>query len=299
MIMDRKKFIRQTALGITGLTAGLPLLKGTTSFRSTYDKLAEQVGFNHIPQQKDIIQQPASNMKMILHKATTRGHADHGWLDSHHTFSFANYYNPERMHFGVLRVLNDDVVAPGRGFNKHPHDNMEIISIPLEGDLEHKDSMGNVTVIKEGDIQVMSAGTGVQHSEYNFNPDKPVKFLQIWLFPREKQVAPRYDQLSIKSLVKLGTFSQILSPTADDAGVWIHQDAWFHMGSFSAHDKDTYTIKKAGNGVYVFVLEGSVTINDQKLDTRDGLGIWDTDQIHVTAETNANVLLMEVPMVLG
>ncbi len=297
--MDRKKFLQQSALGIAGLTAGLPYVKGDPSYRSTYDKLAEQVGFNHIPQQKDIIQNPTSTMKMIHHKADTRGHADHGWLDSHHSFSFANYYNPERMHFGVLRVLNDDVVAPGKGFSKHPHDNMEIISIPLEGDLEHKDSMGNVTVIKEGDIQVMSAGTGVQHSEYNFNADKPVKFLQIWLFPRTKQVVPRYDQLSLTNLIKSGKFNQILSPTPDDQGAWIHQDAWFNLGSFRAGEEETYTIQKPGNGVYAFVLEGTITINGQQLGKRDGLGIWDTDMLHLSATTAANVLLMDVPMELG
>jgi redox-sensitive bicupin YhaK (pirin superfamily) len=167
--------------------------------------------------------------KTILHKSETRGHANHGWLESYHTFSFANYYNPERMHFGVLRVLNDDRVNPGMGFGAHPHDNMEIISIPLEGDLEHKDSMGNVATIKHGDIQVLSAGTGIQHSEYNRNQNQLVKFLQIWIFPNKKNVTPRYDQITLNIAERHNKLQQIISPNPDDEGVWIHQDAWFHL----------------------------------------------------------------------
>ena len=172
-------------------------------------------------------------MKTIFHDASSRGHADHSWLSSYHTFSFANYYNPERMHFGVLRVLNDDTVDEGKGFSTHPHENMEIISIPLEGDLEHKDSMGNVTVIREGDVQVMSAGTGIFHSEYNRNDDRKVKFLQIWVIPNKKNVKPRYDQISLSDIARQDEFYQILSPHEDDQGVWIHQDAWFHIGEFT------------------------------------------------------------------
>ncbi|MEO8820744.1 MAG: pirin family protein [Ginsengibacter sp.] len=163
--------------------------------------------------------------KTILHKANTRGHADHGWLNSYHSFSFANYNNTERVHFGALRVLNDDTVSSGMGFGKHPHDNMEIISIPLQGDLEHKDSMGNTTVIKQGDIQVMSAGTGIQHSEYNKNKDVPVKFLQIWISPNKKNVTPRYDQVSLNENDRHNKLQQILSPNQDDDGVWIYQNA--------------------------------------------------------------------------
>ncbi|MHA7863764.1 pirin family protein [Flagellimonas marinaquae] len=237
-------------------------------------------------------------MKSVLHKAATRGHADHGWLNSHHTFSFAGYHDPERMHFGVLRVLNDDQVAPGRGFGTHPHDNMEIISIPLEGDLEHKDSMGNTTTIREGDVQVMSAGTGIQHSEYNKNSDQEVKFLQIWVFPNKRNVEPRYDQISIRDIEKENAFYQVLSPNPDDEGVWVHQDAWFHLGKFEAGATDSYRIKKEGNGVYAFILEGAVEIDGQKLDKRDGFGIWDTDSFNVTSLTNSRVLLMEVPMSL-
>ena len=169
-------------------------------------------------------------MKKVIHKAATRGHANHGWLNSYHSFSFAGYYNPERIHFGALRVLNDDSVAAGMGFGTHPHDNMEIISIPLSGDLKHKDSMGTEATIKQGDIQVMSAGTGISHSEMNANKDKEVKFLQIWVFPNKKNVQPRYGQITLDESKMKNNLLQVVSPNADDEGVWIHQDAWFSMG---------------------------------------------------------------------
>ena len=235
-------------------------------------------------------------MNTVYHKASTRGHANHGWLDSHHTFSFANYHNPERMHFGALRVLNDDRVAASQGFGTHPHDNMEIISIPLEGDLEHKDSMGNVAVIKKGDVQVMSAGTGVFHSEFNKNKDYEVKFLQIWMFPNKKHVQPRYDQISIRDIEKDNAFFQILSPSSKDQGVWAHQNAWFSIGQFSRITEETYTLNDKGNGVYFFMLNGKATINEQTLNNRDGYGIWGVNQVTVTAEKDARILLMEVPM---
>lgn len=293
--MERKKFIKSALLtGAVG-AFGSQLLhaKVDETEKSTYDILMQQVGFNHLPN-KNI-----KTMNSVIHKAETRGNANHGWLNSHHTFSFANYHNPERMHFGVLRVLNDDRVIAGQGFGTHPHDNMEIISIPLEGDLEHKDSMGNVAVIKEGDVQIMSAGTGITHSEYNKNKDKEVKFLQIWLFPNKKNVTPRYDQISIREITEENKFYQVLSPNKDDQGVWIHQDAWFHLGKFDKGNSDEYKIKKEGNGVYVFVLEGEVEINNAKLTKRDGMGVWDTDSIQVKATKNARVLLMEVPMNLS
>jgi hypothetical protein len=203
------------------------------------------------------------------------------------------------MHFGVLRVLNDDRVDPGMGFGTHPHDNMEIISIPLEGDLQHKDSMGNVAVIKHGDIQVMSAGTGIQHSEYNKNSDKLTKFLQIWVFPNKKNVTPRYDQITLDLKDRHNKLQQILSPNANDAGVWIHQDAWFHLGQFDKDIKSTYQFKKAGNGVYAFVIKGNFKINDQEVNERDGFGVWNTSKIDITALTaNSEILLMEVPMTI-
>ena len=233
----------------------------------------------------------------ILHKADTRGDADHGWLHSRHTFSFADYYNLERMHFGALRVLNDDWVDAGMGFDLHPHDNMEIITIPLEGDLEHKDSMGNTGVIKNGDVQVMSAGSGIKHSEYNKNKDKPVKLLQIWIFPNKRNVKPRYNQLTLNLNDRHNKFQQIVSPNADDAGVWIYQDAWFHLGSFDKDFLIDYSIKKSGNGVYAFIIKGKVTIEGINLNERDGLGIWNTDKISIKANTqDVEVLLMDVPM---
>jgi redox-sensitive bicupin YhaK (pirin superfamily) len=236
--------------------------------------------------------------KTILHKANTRGHADHGWLKSFHSFSFAGYYNPERMHFGVLRVLNDDCVNGGMGFGKHPHDNMEIISIPLEGDLEHRDSMGNTTVIRKGDIQVMSAGTGIHHSEYNKNENEAVKFLQIWIYPNKKNVAPRYDQVSLKMDDRKNKLQQVLSPNSDDEGVWIHQDAWFHLGTFDNGVAAKYAIKKPGNGVYAFVLKGKFNLDGIDIENRDGLGIWETEAFMLTSSAEGSeILLMEVPMV--
>ncbi|MCY4779345.1 pirin family protein [Sphingobacterium sp. UT-1RO-CII-1] len=235
----------------------------------------------------------------VLHKAETRGRANHGWLESYHTFSFANYHNPERMNFGVLRVLNDDTVAAGKGFGAHPHDNMEIISIPLEGDLEHKDSMGNATVIRNGDIQAMSAGTGITHSEYNKNSDRQVKFLQIWLYPNKRNVTPRYDQISLDVKERRNKFQQILSPSPDDAGVWINQDAWFHLGNFEDGIETEYTVKSEQNGVYAFVLKGSVEIEGQALETRDGFGIWDVKSLKIkSTAADTEVLLMDVPMAL-
>ncbi len=289
--MKRKEFLKKALLtGVVGALS-LSLLKpNTKQSTSTYDRLIDQVGFNHLPTKEQI------TMKTVIHKSETRGLANHGWLHSRHTFSFANYYNPERMNFGVLRVLNDDQVKEGMGFGTHPHDNMEIISIPLEGDLEHKDSMGNKAIIKEGDVQIMSAGTGITHSEYNKNKDKEVKFLQIWVFPKKKNIAPRYDQISIKELEKKNKFYQVVSPSQEDAGVMINQDAWFSLGKFEKGKLDTYTLNKKDNGVYLFVLEGEIEVAGNSLSSRDGMGIWETNEITVKASTNARVLLMEIPM---
>ena len=292
--MKRLDFLRKTLLGAVGIAAGSTALKAESNKEktSTYDKLMEQVGFNHLPN-KEI-----RTMKTVLHKANSRGHANHGWLNSHHSFSFANYYNPERTNFGVLRVLNDDIVTAGRGFGRHPHDNMEIISIPLEGDLEHKDSMGNTAVIKQGDVQVMSAGTGIYHSEFNKNKDKSVKFLQIWLFPNKKNVSPRYDQITLESSKMKNKLHQILSPNANDEGVWIHQNAWFHLGNLDKGNTQEYQLKDPSNGVYVFVIKGNATVEGQALSQRDGFGLWDTDKFSMKADSETQVLLMEVPMSL-
>ncbi|MDA9035983.1 pirin family protein [Flavobacteriaceae bacterium] len=235
-------------------------------------------------------------MKKAFHAANTRGNENHGWLNANHSFSFANYHNPERMNFGALRVLNDDTIAPGMGFGTHPHENMEIITIPLEGDLEHKDSMGNIGVINEGEIQVMSAGTGVHHSEYNKNADQAVKVLQLWVFPKKQNVTPRYDQMSVRDLKKPNDFYQVLSPNSEDAGMWVHQDTWFHLGEFDVEKSLDYTLKKPGNGVYVFVIEGSFNVEGENLKKRDAIGIWDTETITFTAQSESKVLLVEVPM---
>ena len=235
-------------------------------------------------------------MKKAFHAANTRGNANHGWLNANHSFSFANYHNPERMNFGALRVLNDDTIAAGMGFGTHPHENMEIITIPLEGDLEHKDSMGNIGVINEGEIQVMSAGTGVHHSEYNKNADQAVKVLQLWVFPKKQNVTPRYDQMSVRDLKKPNDFYQVLSPNSEDAGMWVHQDTWFHLGEFDVEKSLDYTLKKPGNGVYVFVIEGSFNVEGENLKKRDAIGIWDTETITSTAQSESKVLLVEVPM---
>ena len=287
--MNRKQFLK-TSL-ITG-AAGffLPLLGEAQKNSSTYDKLMDQVGFNHLPN-KDVI-----TNNTVLHRASTRGHADHGWLNTHHTFSFANYRNPQRMNFGVLRVLNDDIIAGGRGFGMHPHDNMEIISIPIEGALEHKDSMGNTAVIKEGEVQVMSAGTGIYHSEYNKLTEREAKFLQIWLFPNKRGVTPRYDQVKLENIQIKNRFNQILSPFEDDQGVWIHQNAWFHLGEFDRSVRQNYELKLADNGVYAFIIEGKANMAGQDLGERDGFGIWNVKNFEIEASPGSRILLMEVPM---
>lgn len=232
----------------------------------------------------------------ILHKADTRGDANHGWLHSKHSFSFGNYYDPQRMNFGLLRVLNDDMVSGGMGFGTHPHENMEIISIPLQGDLEHKDSMGNTTVIRKGDVQIMSAGTGVSHSEYNKNKDETVKFLQIWVIPNKMNVTPRYDQITLKEEDRHNKLQQIISPDLKDAGVWIHQNAWFYLARFDKDFSTDYSLKAKGNGIYIFNLRGDIEVNGQLLNARDGLGLWDTETIFIKSTTDSEFLVMEVPM---
>ena len=235
-------------------------------------------------------------MKKTYHPAASRGHADHGWLQAKHSFSFANFLDRERMQFGALRVLNDDVVAPKKGFGMHPHDNMEIITIPLEGALEHKDSMGNVGVINTNEIQVMSAGTGVYHSEYNPSNDTPTQLLQLWIFPNKQGVTPRYGQQSIGDLKVSNSLYPIVSPNPKDRGMWIHQDAWLSLGDFDCTTELTYTIHKEGNGVYAFLISGNASIATQELNSRDALGIWETDTFEITVEANSKLLLIEVPI---
>jgi quercetin 2,3-dioxygenase len=294
--MDRKTFLKK---GITGASVLAASGIAANAIQHNNDELEplpskQQVGFNHLPNINDNV-----NNTMVVHRADTRGQADHGWLKAKHTFSFANYYNPERMHFGVLRVLNDDCIAGGMGFGTHPHDNMEIITIPLEGTVAHRDSMGNSGTIQRGEVQVMSAGTGIQHSEFNHEQAKDLKLLQIWLFPNKQSVTPRYDQLVLPER-KANEFQQILSPSSDDAGVWIHQNAWFNIIDLEGTHKATYTLNAPEtNGVYAFVISGEVTIAGQSLKSRDGLGIWDVKDLELIAGTEAEVLLMEVPMHIG
>lgn len=239
----------------------------------------------------------------ILHKSDTRGHANHGWLNARHSFSFAGYYNPERMHFGVLRVLNDDIVAPAMGFGTHPHDNMEIITIPLRGALRHRDSMGNEAVIEQNEVQIMSAGTGIQHSEFNANRDKDINLLQIWLFPKYRNVTPRYAQRSFLPEDRVNQLQTVVAPLGSEEekadAIGIHQDAWFSLGTLKEGIEKTYSVKKEGNGVYLFVIEGSVLVNDQPLSKRDALGLWDLETVSIKAETDAEILVMDVPMSLG
>jgi redox-sensitive bicupin YhaK (pirin superfamily) len=289
--MDRKSFIKKALIsGSVGAIAPAILASESDTPIKKGSKVISQEGFNHLPN-KEI-----KTMKTVLHKANSRGHANHGWLNANHSFSFANYYNPERMNFGVLRVLNDDQISPGMGFGTHPHDNMEIITIPLSGQVEHKDSMGNSGIISSGEIQVMSAGTGIQHSEFNKNNDQELKLLQIWIFPSQKQVTPRYDQLQIDNTKAINGFRQILSPHADDDGVWIHQNAWFHLGDMEANEQYTYTLRDKSNGVYAFLIEGETQIQNEILSSRDGLGIWDSEEMLIKSHTKSRVLLMEVPL---
>jgi quercetin 2,3-dioxygenase len=235
-------------------------------------------------------------MKTILHKAGTRGHAEHGWLKANHSFSFAGYYDEDRVHFGALRVLNDDQIAAGMGFGTHPHDNMEIITIPLEGELVHKDSMGNTGIISKGEIQVMSAGTGIRHSEYNNSPDKELRLLQIWLFPEKRNVEPRYDQKKYSLEETHNNLLNVVSPMDSPTGIHIHQQAWFSMGKLDKGFSTTYKQNKKDNGVYAFVIDGDMSINGEQLNRRDALAITGTDSLEIKAGSDAELLLMEVPM---
>lgn len=236
-------------------------------------------------------------MKTIIHPANKRGMANHGWLKSAHSFSFANFYDPEKMGFGTLRVLNDDFVEGGMGFGTHPHDNMEIISIALEGELEHQDSMGNKAVIKPGEVQIMSAGTGIKHSEKNKSNEQAVKFLQIWVMPKQRNIAPRYDQQFFDPKERKNSFQTVVSPdSSDEKGVKINQDAWFSMVDLEKEKSVSYDIKMKDNGVYIFVLEGEIEIAEKKLGKRDAIGISQSDSFEIKGTSNASLLLMEIPM---
>lgn len=236
-------------------------------------------------------------MKTVIFRASTRGHMYHGWLDTHHTFSFASYYNPERMHFGALRVVNDDIVEGGEGFGKHPHDNMEIVSIPLYGDLEHKDSMGHTSVIRAGEVQVMSAGSGIFHSEYNSSEDKPLNFFQIWVFPNQQDVEPRYDQKKFDFLENKNKLVEIVSPDGENGSLWLHQDTWFNIGTFDKNSVAEYRLRKKGDGIFVMVIEGEFEVGNEKLHHRDAIGMWEIDSSQIKSlSDNGRILLIEVPM---
>ena len=235
-------------------------------------------------------------MKLTIHKAGSRGHANHGWLKTWHTFSFANYYNPNRMHFGALRVLNDDSVQAGMGFGMHPHDNMEIITIVLDGELEHKDSMGNGSVIHPGEVQVMSAGTGIQHSEFNHSETNDVSLFQIWVFPDQKDVEPRYDQASFTDQEMAGKWRMVVSPDGVQNSLWIHQQTWFSLGTFSKGEITELKRNKPGNIWYIFVISGEVRISQETLHARDGMGIEDTgDSLTIDIQADSKILAMELP----
>lgn len=234
-------------------------------------------------------------MKQMLHRAQSRGHAQHGWLDSHHTFSFAHYFNPERMHFGRLRVINDDRVIGGAGFGTHPHQNMEIVSIPLQGALEHKDSMGHGSVIHAGDVQIMSAGTGVTHSEFNPDPEQEVNFLQIWVLPAQQNIQARYGQKHFPASERQNQLQMVVSPKHENA-LWINQDAYFLLGQFSLGQQTSYRLQKSDHGVYLFVISGEVKVGQTPLKARDGLGLWEISELKIQAETDSEILLIEVPL---
>jgi redox-sensitive bicupin YhaK (pirin superfamily) len=235
-------------------------------------------------------------MRSVIHKADSRGLADHGWLNSRHSFSFASYHNPERVRFGLLRVLNDDIVQPGEGFGTHPHDNMEIISIPLKGALAHKDSTGNEHIINTGDVQIMSAGSGLYHSEYNASKKELVNFLQIWVFPKLQDIEPRYDQKTFSAPDKVNNFLTVVSPERSGDTLWINQDAYFSLGTIEAGKSVRYDIKNSGNGLYIFVIDGSINAEGILLGRRDAAGLEDITSVNFTADKNSEVLLIDVPM---
>jgi quercetin 2,3-dioxygenase len=235
-------------------------------------------------------------MKTVLHKAADRGAVNHGWLNAKHSFSFAGYHNTDKVHFGALRVLNDDIIAGGGGFPTHPHDNMEIVTIPLKGALQHKDSTGGEGIIQAGDVQIMSAGTGVRHSEFNASATEAVNLFQCWLFPKEANIKPRYDQRNFSLADRKDTWQIVVSPLAADGALWINQDARFLLTHITAGKTQAYTNAFAGNGVYIMVINGTVTINGTVLNDRDALGVWEADSFDIAATTDAELLAIEVPM---
>ncbi len=236
-------------------------------------------------------------MNKIIHRAEDRGYADHGWLKAHHSFSFADYRDMSKVHFGELRVLNDDSIAPGRGFGKHPHDNMEIVTIPLSGAVKHTDSMGNEGIIKTGDVQIMSAGKGIVHAEFNASTTGFLNLFQIWVFPKERNIQPRYDQKTFKPEDRRGKFQVLVAPDNTEGSMWVNQDVWFNLGDFTAGQQISYSTKLKNNGIYLMVINGEVEVAGETLKKRDAIGLWDLDKAGIKINSDAGLLLIDVPMV--
>ncbi|MDL1914255.1 MAG: pirin family protein [Bergeyella sp.] len=235
-------------------------------------------------------------MKKVFYPASERGYVDHGWLKAFHSFSFGSYFNPKKVNFGALRVFNDDTIAGGFGFGKHPHDNMEIITIPLEGRLKHKDSTGNEGVIEKGEVQVMSAGLGIEHSEANADKSELLKLFQIWIFPDKKNVSPRYDQLDYTDKIRPNEFTLLVSPNGENETLWIHQNAWISVAGFDSGLERKYSIKGGDNGVYIMLIDGEIEVEDQLFEKRDAIGIWDTDSVDIRANKKSDILVLDIPM---
>ena len=235
-------------------------------------------------------------MKSIFHKAIKRGHFDYGWLKTYHTFSFSSYYDPERMNFGMLRVLNDDSIEGGQGFGTHPHNDMEIVTVPLEGALAHKDSTGSKGVIYPDEIQIMSAGTGIQHSEFNHLSDGVTKLLQLWIFPNKRGHEPRYNQKFFDTEERKNKLQYIVTPEKKDGNLWLNQDAYLSRVDLDKDSSINYKINIEGNGLYLFLIEGKISVGNETLTKRDGIGIWETEEISIKANEASQILLIEVPM---
>lgn len=236
-------------------------------------------------------------MRKIIHRGHERGHADLGWLKANYSFSFAGYYDPSKVHFGMLRVLNDDTIAESMGFDMHPHDNMEIVTIPLKGELAHKDSMGHSSLIYPGEIQVMSAGKGITHSEFNNSKQKKLKLFQIWVFPKVRDIEPRYEQKLFSAEGRKNKFQTVVSPERPDDTIWINQNAWFTLSNPEKGVELEYKIKHSGNGLYLLVIEGNAEVSGEKLGRRDALGVIDAESIVIKATEDSELLLIDIPMV--
>lgn len=235
-------------------------------------------------------------MNKIFHPANERGYFDHGWLKTFHSFSFASWYSPQKVRFGKLRVLNDDWVAPAEGFGMHPHDNMEIVTIPLKGSLAHKDSMGHQEIIKPNEVQVMSAGTGITHSEFNASDSENVELFQIWVFPDKSGHTPRYDQKYFNPTERKNKFQTVVAPNKNENSLWLNQDAYFSLGEFEKDQITDYKIHNSKNGVYIFVIEGKIKTADEILNRRDAIGIWNSEKVEISILENSFILLIEIPM---